>query len=301
MSPLPSRDSAAASHAGDGVAVVMVTHNGAEFLAAQLASIVAQKPPPAAVYLVDDGSADGSPKLVREFFARHPGIPLTVIPAPRRRGRDLYTRIARNFAAGLSAAAPFGFIALADQDDIWPSDRLARQRQRLEETGALLTTGNGELIDRDGRSTGRTLRDRFPVTAGWPTAGPGARMRAVMKQPMTTGAASMIRSELLDLALPVPAGWLHDRWFSLVAVARAGLDVDPATALYYRTHEQQAVGVRGHAGRTGRERIADAVLRPYFTIRKVRDVSFTLRGKAVDPAIRAELRLGSVLRSYLGR
>jgi glycosyltransferase involved in cell wall biosynthesis len=47
-----------------------------------LASLAAQTRPPDRVLLVDDGSADASPRLAEEFAARHPHA--TALHRPRR-------------------------------------------------------------------------------------------------------------------------------------------------------------------------------------------------------------------------
>ncbi len=115
----------------DGIAVVLVTRNGVRYLGEQLKSIVGQSLAPDEIFLVDDDSDDGSKELVVDFFDRNTRIPVTAVSAPELRSTDLYTRIAANFSAGLVAASRFRYIALADQDDVWMPDRLARQRARL--------------------------------------------------------------------------------------------------------------------------------------------------------------------------
>jgi glycosyltransferase involved in cell wall biosynthesis len=285
----------------DGVAVVMVTKNGARHLVEQLKSIAEQTVPPDRLFLVDDHSTDGSKRIVLDYFADHRDIPITVVdPAPRP-SWDLYTRIARNFSAGLGAAVGYRFIALADQDDVWELDRIASQRKRLEQSGALLTAGNGTLIDENSIETGGTLRDRFPVYPGWATADGPTRLQSVLKEPMATGAATMIDSRILSLALPIPQGWLHDRWLSIVAVARDGLDVDPGAVVRYRVYPEQVVGLDGRAGLSGWKRLMDASRKPALTVRKVRHLSVRLRSVVVDEAIRGELSSGAVVRAYLSK
>lgn len=283
----------------DGVAVVMVTKDGAHHLVEQLKSIVEQSVPPDRLYLVDDHSTDGSKELVTGYVANHSDIPVTIVDPPTRVSWDLYTRIAGNFSAGLRAAAAYRFIAMADQDDVWELDRIARQRKRLEQSGALLTAGNGAIIDANGVKTGVTLRDRFPVMPGWDTADSPTRLQSVLKESMATGAATMVDSRILSIGLPIPHGWLHDRWLSIVAVADDGLDVDPQTVVRYRVYPEQVVGLSGRAGLSGWARMMDASRKPALTVRKVCHLSLRLRRVVTDEAIRAELSTGAVVRAYL--
>lgn len=294
--PLPGADRRSVQ---DGIAVVLVTHNGTRYLRKQLESMVAQDVPPDSVYLVDDQSSDGSSEYVADFFAQHSEIPLKVVPAPAQRSSDLYTRIAANFSAGLVAASGFRYIAFADQDDVWEPDRLVRQRCRLEASGALLTAGNGSLIDADGVLTGETLRDRFPVLAEWEAASSVVRLRSVLRESMATGAALMVDRRIVDLGVPIPPGWLHDRWLSLVAGSRDGLDVDDAVVIQYRIYPEQVVGLSGENKVSSWKRIADAARKPYLSVRKVRHLTWQLRRVARDPSIRSELSIHGVLRTYL--
>ncbi|TSD93192.1 glycosyltransferase [Skermania sp. ID1734] len=287
---------AEAASAPDAIAVVLVTHNGAKYIEEQLESIVEQSVLPEAVFLVDDSSHDGTPGLVRDFFADHPNIRLLEVTAPAR-SSDLYTRIASNFEAGLRAASGFRFIALSDQDDIWEPDRLARQRGRLQRTGAVMTAANALVVDAGGEPTGETLRDRFPVLADWENADPVEQLRSVLQQSMATGAASMVTNELVEASVPMPYGWLHDRWLSVVAVAMGRLDADDTPVVRYRVYPHQAVGFSGQVGLFGWRRIRDAARKPYINTRKVWDL-MRLRRMATKET-RPEFRVCSVLRTYV--
>lgn len=284
----------------NSIAVVIVTHNGARYLQEQLESIAAQQVQADAIFLVDDRSTDGSKALVVEFFSQRHPIPLQIVEPSPAPASDLFTRIGRNFSAGMAAAVDFVYVALADQDDVWEPDRLARQRSRLASTGALLTAGNGILIDSDGVPTGQTLRDCFPVLVDWESASSVDRLRSVLREPMATGAAVMVSQAMIGLGVPIPPGWLHDRWLSLVAASRDALDVDDHSILRYRVYSDQTVGLRGRFGKAASSRVVPAVTKPYLAARKLRDLSVTLRAIAQDDRIRSELSFQRLVRTYLG-
>lgn len=280
------------------VATVLVTHNGGRHLVEQLRSIKRQTRVPDAVVWVDDRSSDDSVATVRQEFQRTPAIDLIEIPAPAF-APDLYTRIAANFQAGISAAAGrFDYIALCDQDDIWESNRIERQLARLAATGASMSTADGSIIHSDGTPVGESLRDRFPLLCEWSTADPAARLRSVLRQPMATGAASMITRELASAALPIPPRWLHDRWLSLVAAARGELDVDPQLLISYRIYCDQAVGLTGKTGLGGWSRFVETARRPLINVRKLWDLSVRLR-RVGHPALRPKLKPAAIMRTYL--
>ncbi|WP_246600152.1 glycosyltransferase [Skermania piniformis] len=291
-------DDSAADTVGE-VAVVLVVHNGVRYLEEQVRSILRQTLPPARFFLVDDGSTDGSVELVEKLIARDGRTSLVVLSAGRPRSPDLYTRIATNYVQGMVAAAGYRFIALSDQDDIWEPDRLEYQRERLRATGARLTAANGALIGPDGLTIGRTLRDEFPVPAGWTDMGPDSRLRAILRSPMATGATMMLDRRLLRTALPVPAGWLHDRWFSLVGVARDEADFDDRPVIRYRVHSAQAVGIADSAERKVVRWTLGRVRRPRAAARKMRDLAVTLRAATPDPDVRLNLSWPRILSAYL--
>src|SRR6185503_5109165 len=59
------------------ISIAMCTYNGAEFLPAQLQSIVTQSRPPDEIVICDDGSTDDT-RAVVERFAGESSIPITL-------------------------------------------------------------------------------------------------------------------------------------------------------------------------------------------------------------------------------
>lgn len=281
-------------------AVVLVTHNGAEYLLRQLDSIIGQHWLPDALYLVDDASCDQSAALVRSCL-RESGITLHAVPTGLERPRDTYSRIAQNFARGLAMAArTHRYIALSDQDDVWAPSRIHHQRARLMRTNALATVGDARIIDASGALTGATLRDHFPVPPEWEHAGAPARLSALLAAPIAAGAAMMIDRRLALRGLPVPWGWLHDRWLSLVAAAAGGLDIDQEFVVDYRVRPGQAVGLR-REGTSRKRSVQLALARPFLTARKVRDLNSRLKQVASTESIAATLGFRKIAEVYLAQ
>lgn len=90
--------------------VVIPCHNRAHVVADAVASVLAQNPPPARVIVVDDGSSDDSPAVLRALAKAHPLVVAIVLP------RNVGASQARNTGAGLSRA---DWIAFLDSDDVW--------------------------------------------------------------------------------------------------------------------------------------------------------------------------------------
>ena len=105
------------------IGAVVPVFNGAAVLGDSIASIRAELGPEDEIVVVDDGSTDDSPDVVRRLIDA-PGTPLRLVRQPNRG-----PAAARN--AGVAALrAPL--IAFLDADDHWPAGRTAALRRRLD-------------------------------------------------------------------------------------------------------------------------------------------------------------------------
>ena len=285
-------------------AAVMVTHDGERFLRRQCESIFGQDLLPAVLIVVDDASTDGTRGILREV-ARSAPIPVELIWTDASSISNRKSRIAGNVAKGLAAAGPYEIVLLSDQDDEWLADRLARQREiLLGDPRALLVAGDGILIDGTGAETGGRLSDSFPRPAQWETLDAASRMRAALRAPFVTGAAMALKAPLMGLMEPVPSGWLHDRWATLVAVACNGLVLQSEAVIRYRIHEGQVLGQRQAQIGTGDRRWRQVRGRgagPFEAAARAAQVVRRLKPLATDPAVRAELSWRAVLGSAMDR
>lgn len=98
------------------VSVVIPVYNGAEFVAETIESVYAQTAPAQEVIVIDDGSTDDTPAVLRQFEGR-PGYRMVRRP----NGREAS---ARN--AGVQLATG-DFVAFLDHDDLWKPTKLERQ------------------------------------------------------------------------------------------------------------------------------------------------------------------------------
>ena len=129
------------STARPAVAVIMPTYNHAPFVGAAIESVLAQTFDAWELIVVDDGSTDGTPDVVRSY--QDPRIRLIV----REHGglahlRDLYQTSLD------SSTAPL--LALLEGDDTWPADKFARQVADFDNPKVVLSYGAGWLIDEFG-------------------------------------------------------------------------------------------------------------------------------------------------------
>jgi glycosyltransferase involved in cell wall biosynthesis len=219
------------------VSVVVCTYNGEKYLRDQLQSILNQTQPPDEVVISDDGSTDSTLGIVGEFTSSSSG--------PQRPGWRVETRrtplgVSGNFASALTKARG-EFIALADQDDVWEPERIEKGLAHFD-AGVLLVHSDATLIDASGRPTG-TLMSALRLTSGERrNLLRGRALDALLRRNVVTGATTMIRSSLLEQALPIPEGWVHDEWLALVAAAQRGVVYHQGPLIRYRQHGNNEIG-----------------------------------------------------------
>ena len=219
------------------VSVVVCTYNGEKYVRDQLQSILDQTRPPDEIIISDDGSADSTLEIVAEFTSSTRG-PHT--PVWRVETRTTPLGVSGNFASAL-ARARGEFIALADQDDVWEPDRLEKGLAHFHD-GVLLVHSDATLIDASGRPTG-TLMSALRLTGSEiRILLSGRALDALLRRNVVTGATTMIRSSLLEHAIPIPDGWVHDEWLALVAAAHGGVVFHEDPLIRYRQHGNNEIG-----------------------------------------------------------
>lgn len=144
--------------AGDGtlprVAVLMATHDGIEWIAEQVDSILQQEDVLVRLIVLDDESRDGTAQWLAELAGKDDRV--VVLPAQGRSGGS-----AANFYR-LIRSAPVGpgeLVAFADQDDIWRPGKLARH-------ATLLAAGydgvSSDVVSFNEQGERRLIRKSFP-------------------------------------------------------------------------------------------------------------------------------------------
>lgn len=236
------------------MSVALGTHNGAEFLGAQLQSILDQTVPVDEVVLSDDASGDGTVDLAVRLVGEH-----------RARGGTTELRVIRNETAlGVTAnfeqalrLATGAFVALSDQDDVWRADRIETALARFAaDARLLLVASDADLIDDDGAPIGHRLFELLGVRGEVAREVDGAgAFASLLRRNLLTGATMMVRRDLVDRAAPFPESWVHDEWLAVVAAVSGGVGVVGEPLVGYRQHGGNQIGVTKVDSRTRLERL----------------------------------------------
>lgn len=219
------------------VGVAMCVYNGARYLREQLESIAAQSELPDAMVVLDDGSTDGSLELVQSWASR--------MPFPVRVGRNAQRLgVAHNFEQAV-AKLEQDVIFLTDQDDKWYPHKVSSFVDQFAADPELgLLHSDADLIDAQGGPIGRTLLEALVVsTQERDLIAQGLAYRVFTRRNLVTGAACAFRRELLALARPFPAMYLHDEWLAFIAALASKVALLDVPTMGYRLHDANTVGV----------------------------------------------------------
>ncbi len=214
------------------VAVLLCSFNGARFLGEQLDSILAQNHYDWHLWVSDDGSVDGSLRILENYRERRCPGRMDIRRGPRK-------GFAANFLSLVCEETIGGdYFAYADQDDVWCSDKLSRALAWLSTVDAgvpALYCSRSRLIDETGRFIGLSPMPRHP---------PDIRNALVEN---IAGGNTMVFNAAAR-ALLIKAGenvgvQAHDWWTYLAVLAGSGhVYFDQQPTLKYRIHDQNLIG-----------------------------------------------------------
>lgn len=225
---------------GCRLSVALCTYNGERFLGQQLDSLLGQTLLPHEIVVGDDASTDGTWGILQAFALRagELGVQVRLL----RRERNL--GFVRNFSETLRQVTG-DIVFLCDQDDAWLPEKIATMADRFRADPPLwLLCTDAWLVAADGSRLGG-LFEALEL-AGWERRAlhEGRGFDVLLRRSMATGATAAFRRELLDVALPVGEGWVHDEWLAIVAAVAGRVDLLDHRLIDYRQHGGNQIGMR---------------------------------------------------------
>ena len=222
------------------VSVIVPTYRHADFIGATLESVFAQTFTDYEVIVINDASPDDTDARLRPLAEA---------------GRIRYVRLEKN--GGQAAARNQGialargaFIALLDDDDLWPPDKLDWQVAALEaHPEAVVVYGRPSGINESGAPFLPRDRNGDPEPYPW-NGGPGGDVYEAFAQTcwMVSPGQALIRRTTLDTLMGDGGGapldatlWGCDDWDLWLRLAERGRFVfEDHVALHYRFHATNA-------------------------------------------------------------
>jgi rhamnosyltransferase len=222
------------------VTIVMSTYNGAAFLAAQLESLIAQTHTDWSLLIRDDGSSDGTEKIIADFARRDARIHRLVDSAGN-------LGPARSFFQ-LLANAESPIFMCCDQDDVWLSHKVQEavefldgedtEQPRLFFTDLKVVNADLDVID----ASFMKYQKFDPRRAN--------SLRGLLMQNVIVGCSLAGNRALLTTAMnskfaALEGGLMHDWWLGLVAAAFGRIEYSSRASILYRQHGRNSLGAPG--------------------------------------------------------
>lgn len=223
------------SEAQSGHIVLAAYHPDQKMLERQLQTLMKQTLSDWSCEIGIDGTDPDARDRITALVAHDDRFSVSMFEERRgfyRNFERLLERVPRNVA----------WVALADQDDDWFPEKLARLVPRLEQSS--LVFGQAYVVENGNESGRPPLAERHVGS-----------LAATMIDNQVTGSLSVLRRKLLDVALPFPAATdvaFHDHWLGICALVSDGVTSYPDAVQNYIQHSANVIGEEKDLGLVAR-------------------------------------------------
>lgn len=215
------------------IAVMLAAYDGLAYIDSQIDSILRQSDVDVTIFISVDLSSDGTHAWCLAFAESH--LNVQVLPYGERFGGA-----ARNFFRLIRDVdfSGFDYVAFADQDDLWLSEKLDRAVTKILETNADAYSSNVMAFWPNGE---KKLIQKAQPQRAWDylfeAAGPGCTY--VMSIALATRIKAVVAADWIEINKLA----LHD-WFSYAYARANGFTwyIDDWPSVLYRQHAGNQVG-----------------------------------------------------------
>ena len=194
----------------------MATFNGERYLKYQLNSIIQQIGHGDEIIICDDGSRDGTIRIIQEYSQKDNRIKLT---------RNTHRGVVLNFEDAIRKCKN-DLILLSDQDDVWNANKVSVVKSAFQRGNKMLVLHNA-LNYCDGRPQELLIQKM---------------KHGVLKNIIKSnywGCCMAFRREFVKDILPFPNRLIaHDQWIGLIAESRNEVQFIDESLIMHRVHEK---------------------------------------------------------------
>ncbi|MBR2588844.1 glycosyltransferase family 2 protein [Candidatus Saccharibacteria bacterium] len=212
------------------VTVLLSTYNGEKYLKEQIDSIISQTGVSIRIIVRDDGSSDGTKKILEEY--RNKNL-LEWYDGPN-------LKPAKSFLDLMKHAGKSDYYAFADQDDFWEPEKIKNALKYFSAADATtpqLYFSNKKIVDHNLKLLADESGKKYDLSFG-----------ASMVRNIATGCTMVFNRALLELVNSYSPKYvsMHDAWMYRLCLATAGkVYFDEDAFIKYRQHSGQSIGAEG--------------------------------------------------------
>ena len=204
------------------VSVIMPAYNVAKTIMPSIESVTAQTYENWELIVIDDGSSDGTPELVRriselDFRVRY-----------YQNEDNLGVAETRNRGMSLARGE---WIAFLDSDDLWRDDKLEKQMQFVSETGAVISYTGTSYINESGNVYSYVLRATQTLS-----------YKTLLHRNIMSCSSVVVRK---DFMIPFPLGDIHEDyvvWLQILKKVAYAYGIDEPLLMYRMSAHSKSAG-----------------------------------------------------------
>ena len=200
------------------ISVCVATYNGERFIREQIDSILRQLSSDDEIIVSDDGSTDDTISIIISIDDKR----IRIIEGPRKHSPTLNFECAMKEAKG-------DYIFLADQDDVWKSNKVEVCMKWLQKYDCVVS---------DAEVTDSNLNTLYPSLYAIMQVRQGRIYNTIWKNGYT-GCCMAFRRNVLKASLPFPKNIpMHDIWIGNVAAYKYNMKFIPDKLIMFRRHNE---------------------------------------------------------------
>lgn len=222
------------------VRILLATYNSRGYIGQMIESLLLQDYPKVRIVVSDDGSDDGTDRILEEYALRYPD---TII---HYRSGLRFGCAQKHFMHLLRRFQDSPYIMFCDQDDVWHEDKVSKTLDLMRRTES--DAGVPVLVHTDLRVVDRDLRVIAPSFCKHSGLdGNRLAFRQLLVQNVVTGCTVMVNGALAHIACEGCAAdnmLMHDWWLALLASACGKVAFLDEQTIDYRQHGNNSVGAK---------------------------------------------------------
>lgn len=222
------------------VCILLAAYNGEKYIRQMIDSVLLQDYSNILLVLSDDGSQDGTQKILTEYAEMEPDRVIHY-RSGQRFGSAQY-----HFLHLLSKFHDAPYIMFCDQDDVWHKDKVRKTLEKMRQVE------NGDMIPAMVHTDLRVVDENLEQisTSFWKYSnldGTRLALNQLLVQNVVTGCTMMINRALAERvcnAFPKDGMLMHDWWIALLASATGRAGAVSEATVDYRQHGSNSVGAK---------------------------------------------------------